>query len=255
MVYTWITLLLGLCEANGEVPIKVTLSYEVDCPDCQRYFRDQLSSNFTKEAMSSGSLTLELLPYGNAKSPDRCQHGPTECQRNMIHACLLHYTQREEPYAVLNVVRCIEGEFESHKYEDNGKVLRKCLEKNPLTVPTKKLFSKVYYSCYGTDGKANQGKELILEIAKKTPKHTYVPWVSIQGVHSPAAEMNLRDAICTRYPHISSCQRRHGAKVPVRSVPPFFPSSFLYGLKKCWNNVFPTQEQESEEKYDEMMYA
>jgi len=253
MVYTLITFLLGLCEATGEVPIKVTLAYEVDCPDCQRYFRDQLSSDFTKEAMTSDSLTLELLPYGNAKSWDRCQHGFTECQRNMLDACLLHYTKSEEPYAVLTVVRCMEGEFQSHKYANNGEVLRKCLEKNALTVPTEKLFSQVYDSCYGTDGKATEGKELILEIAKKTdPKHTYVPWVSIQGVHSQAAEMNLRDAICTLYPHFVPCQRPNDAHVP-SSVPPFFPSSFLYGLKKCWNNYFPTPEEESEEKSDEMM--
>jgi len=217
MVRAWmIALSCGLSAATETNPVTVTIAYEVDCPDCQDYFRDQLSTKFVRDAMAQDkSLTLELLPYGNAKAWNRCQHGQRECQRNMLDACLIQYTRNEEPYAALSVLLCMEHEFTIFKGADNHQVLTKCVEKSAFKVEKKTLLQRVYDTCYGTDGTGKEGRKLIEDMGRRTdPEHTYVPWVSINGVHSTQAEKDLRGAICSRYPKLVSCLGANGGPGP-----------------------------------------
>jgi interferon gamma-inducible protein 30 len=55
------------CEAfvwNAEAkPVQFALYYESLCPDCQRFFKQQLWPTFQK---ISSIMNLTLVPYGNA---------------------------------------------------------------------------------------------------------------------------------------------------------------------------------------------
>ncbi|CAB4068510.1 IFI30 [Lepeophtheirus salmonis] len=69
------------------------------CPYCRRHILEDLHPTYTQ---LSAILDVQLVPYGNAKSSSRpdgtgytfsCQHGPTECLGNMVHACAIKYVK------------------------------------------------------------------------------------------------------------------------------------------------------------------
>lgn len=75
--------------------VKIQLYYECLCPDC----RDFDTTQFKGTVITLGSyLDIKLYPYGNAQTVKHdgqvefiCQHGPTECYGNKLHACAIDY--------------------------------------------------------------------------------------------------------------------------------------------------------------------
>lgn len=73
-------------------PVEVAVYYESLCPDSRAFVTQQLvpANDAAAELMN-----VVLVPYGKAEttaSPDgtysfTCQHGPVECQGNIIHSC------------------------------------------------------------------------------------------------------------------------------------------------------------------------
>lgn len=95
------------------VPVNVAVYYEVLCPDSKNFIIKQLQASYIK---APKLIEIEFFPYGklisrvlirlshnseclvetgkattNTNSDGSlsfdCQHGPTECEGNMIHAC------------------------------------------------------------------------------------------------------------------------------------------------------------------------
>lgn len=71
--------------------VSVEVYYEVLCPDSRYFVLHQLYPAWEKV---SEIMDVHFKPYGKAsyrKSPRdytfECQHGPTECLGNMVHAC------------------------------------------------------------------------------------------------------------------------------------------------------------------------
>ncbi|XP_022666846.1 GILT-like protein 1 [Varroa jacobsoni] len=83
----------------------VTIYYETHCPDSQKLFVNQVIPALD---LFKSSVLFKLVPYGFADYRDnngelsfRCQHGPKECEGNMLHGCAAkHYANLPE-----NVVR------------------------------------------------------------------------------------------------------------------------------------------------------
>lgn len=112
--------------------MQIEVYYEVLCPDSRYFIRKQLYPAWDKVAEimdihfkvyphfsdAIGSFTLNLRikkshsflipflsqqPYGKASHQRKpheitfqCQHGPTECKGNMVHACGIKYVKRQE---------------------------------------------------------------------------------------------------------------------------------------------------------------
>ncbi|XP_067001174.2 GILT-like protein 1 [Anabrus simplex] len=76
------------------VPIEVTVFYEALCPDSRSFITKQLLPAHEKAARL---MNVVLVPYGKAQTKPTvpsgytftCQHGPLECQANMVHACVI----------------------------------------------------------------------------------------------------------------------------------------------------------------------
>lgn len=198
--------LLGLiCLSNGVAAstphasapkVAVTLYYESLCPDCQLFILQQLYPTFIKVGEI---FNLTLVPYGNAeerKSGNKwvfeCQHGPKECQGNLIETCaisLLKNISVSFPF-----VHCFEKSIESSG--DPQSVAKNCA-----------MTLGIVYAPIEACVSGPQGNELEHEMAMKTnalePQHEYVPWVTINGKHTEKiqreAESNLLKLVCEYY--------------------------------------------------------
>merc|ERR1719291_999705 len=42
-----------------------------------------------------------------------------------------------------------------------------------------------------------KGQNLLASVSRSTPQHTYVPWVTVHGVHNVTAEKNLQKFVCS----------------------------------------------------------
>merc|ERR1712027_120263 len=95
--------------------LQVEVYYEVLCPD-SRYFI--LHQPFPAWERVGDIMDIRFVPYGKASHRlsgegeglynFKCQHGPAECQGNMVHACATQVVQ--SPSTVLKYIKCMIGD-------------------------------------------------------------------------------------------------------------------------------------------------
>lgn len=193
-------------EASPKVSL--ALYFESLCPDCQLFIRKQLYPTYLKVGEI---LNLTLVPYGNAeerRSGDKwvfeCQHGPKECQGNLIETCaiaLLKNISVSFPF-----IHCFEENTEKSEDPQPAEIAEKCAKSLGID-----------YSPIGTCVSDLQGNSLEHQMAVKTnalePQHQYVPWVTLNGKHTEKlqreAEKNLLKLVCKYYtgPKPSACEQ------------------------------------------------
>lgn len=187
-------------------PVKVGLYYESLCPGCRGFLAGML---FPTWILLNDIMSVTLVPYGNAQEkPDgqkyiyECQHGEQECLGNMIETCLLNLTN-----AAYEIIFCMESSI------DVVKGAQSCLELFSSDLSWDRLMSCV---------KGDEGNKLMHQNALMTkalnPPHEYVPWVTINGVHTEDLQDKALNAllplVCSLYkgPKPASCgggQRRY----------------------------------------------
>jgi len=138
-----------------------------------------------------------MLPYGNAQTAGgvvQCQHGPAECNLNMVEACGIKHLPRisnlQFASDYMKFIFCVESGAQKSGTPDS---LIKSCAKDTTT-------ATAISACYG-EGAGAEGKAAIAAVAAKTTplKHQYTPWLLINGKHSAAGEQNLKAAICAAY--------------------------------------------------------
>lgn len=179
--------------------VDFTLYYEVLCPDCRQFVSQQLgrAAHLVHDIMN-----LTLVPYGNAKESFNsntnlweftCQHGADECWGNLLHTCVLHYYPKPEGH--FPFIYCMES-AKSNVNEDIHDVAAKCAKQVNLSIdePLKCVDSKL-----GNDLQ----HELALQTGSLSPAHKYVPWVTVNGVHTEDIQNQAQDdlvkLICDTY--------------------------------------------------------
>jgi interferon gamma-inducible protein 30 len=196
---------LASCQDTGETAttrvdsrspkrVHVLAAVESLCPDCKRYMNDQLYPTF--ELLGPKVMDLQVVPFGNAaidaksKTVD-CQHGPAECDANSYGQCAASLYPHPERY--LPYLRCLDDELEMGHHDEPfpAKLFAGCARDSALDFATIK-------ACH--DDRA-QAWKLQKEAAAATPKkHTYVPWIEIDGNHSTdETRDSLLDAVCRAY--------------------------------------------------------
>lgn len=176
---------------STDAPVQVALYYESLCPGCRMFLTQIL---FPTWLLLNEIMTVNLVPYGNAhEKPDgnkyvfECQHGEEECLGNMIEACLLNMTEMAFP-----IIFCMESST------DVIKSAQTCLGLYSPQTSWDKVMSCV---------KGDLGNQLMHQNALKTealnPPHTYVPWITIDGVHTEdlqeKASASLFTLVCNMY--------------------------------------------------------
>ncbi|BFZ21135.1 hypothetical protein BsWGS_24175 [Bradybaena similaris] len=174
-------------------PVNISLYYESLCPYSKAFIINKLYPTYLKLA----SITnLTLVPYGNANERQvdnrwvfQCQHGPEECVGNIIATCTIAIVKDITVY--FPFLNCMEGSSQSPKA-----AAQQCATKFP--VPLDQIFN-----CTTSD----YGNQLEHDMAVRTdaliPRHEYVPWVTLNGVHTEAiqneAQSNLPKLLCDTY--------------------------------------------------------
>jgi interferon gamma-inducible protein 30 len=142
--------------------------------------------------------TFEEVSYGNAQTTGgvvTCQHGPTECEGNMIEACA---TEIGGSNLGVEFTTCM---FAAIPWASAATAGRKCAVAVGISwAPVDKCFGK---------GTGAQGVKLIAANAARTaalqPPHTYVPWLVVGGTPIPdppsggPAPADFLTAICKAY--------------------------------------------------------
>jgi len=175
-------------------PVKVALYYESLCPGCRNFIQTQLFPTFQK-LDSSGILDIELVPYGNAQERPvgskwnyYCQHGANECYGNLIESCALHYLEKQSVF--MPFIACLEyyGPTKTNAQYCAG-------------------LHKIDYTQIDTCVGSDEGNLLEHQMALKTyalsPPHQYVPWITLNGVHTDAIQTalqtNMLQYVCSVY--------------------------------------------------------
>ncbi|RWS14432.1 hypothetical protein B4U79_06908 [Dinothrombium tinctorium] len=157
-----------------EHKVNVSVFYETYCPYSRQFLKKQLYPTY----VAVGEImNIELVPYGNAQHHElkngtiqfKCQHGPSECVANMIHACAINLVK--DMKSIMPFVNCVESQ------DDPASSAKLCCEKVGID------FDQID-RCYNSE----QGQEFLLAQALKTDKfkneinNNGVPFIIVDSV-------------------------------------------------------------------------
>ena len=111
------------------------LYYESQCPYC----RNTITASFAEAMRAEGFLRMvnvSLFPYGNAEETKTasgwsftCQHGPSECQYNLLEACATKLvTNFSQQFAF--IVRFSNGLSSRYRLTQTARCQQNCVENN-----------------------------------------------------------------------------------------------------------------------------
>ncbi|XP_053693684.1 GILT-like protein 2 isoform X2 [Sabethes cyaneus] len=99
-------------EVTGpsDAPVYVMVFYEALCPDSKNFILKQLHPTFTR---APNMIEIQFVPYGKGETLIQsdgslffeCQHGPIECEANIIHACVVEAVH--DARTRLNMIACM----------------------------------------------------------------------------------------------------------------------------------------------------
>eukprot|EP01006_Ploeotia_vitrea_P015679 TRINITY_DN45728_c0_g1_i1.p1 TRINITY_DN45728_c0_g1~~TRINITY_DN45728_c0_g1_i1.p1 ORF type:complete len:242 (-),score=96.52 TRINITY_DN45728_c0_g1_i1:168-863(-) len=187
--------------------LNVTLYYESLCPDCKEFISTQLFP-FWNTTGSDKVISVTLVPYGNAQERQvgntwkfTCQHGPDECAGNFIETCAIDLVK--DLHAYFPFIHCVEQSDDLPS------------ESAPRCAKLHQLSWQDIENCVNSPRAA----QLEHEMAVATPSsHQYVPWVTVNGQHSQAAENDFVSTICQMYQGPTPPACRDEAFAQLRSI-------------------------------------
>ncbi|XP_070070070.1 gamma-interferon-inducible lysosomal thiol reductase [Drosophila takahashii] len=164
--------------------VVVTVFYEALCPDSKYFLTKQLLPTFM---VAEAIMDVQLVPYGKAKTKELnneitfdCQHGPSECQANIYHACATEIIK--DPLLRLQVVTCM---IRDNRIPEDA--MYKCSKQHIIDVM---LIKKCFDS--------NQGVDLLKLNGEAThalsPPVTFIPTITIDGSQGRQASI-LKDLL------------------------------------------------------------
>eukprot|EP00747_Dinoflagellata_sp_TGD_P040567 gnl/TRDRNA2_/TRDRNA2_140935_c0_seq4.p1 gnl/TRDRNA2_/TRDRNA2_140935_c0~~gnl/TRDRNA2_/TRDRNA2_140935_c0_seq4.p1 ORF type:complete len:271 (-),score=13.59 gnl/TRDRNA2_/TRDRNA2_140935_c0_seq4:43-774(-) len=177
---------LRLRDRTDDQRVKLTLAYETYCPDSQAFILGDLRQVWNTEGFPE-ILDIDMLPYGNAEGTGLktiCQHGSQECKTNMVHDCAIKHMTTP-----IKFILCAQ-QYTKNMWPPELLIFA-CTQQRDTIIAMMQCSFKF-------DNKD-------VEERTRALNHKYVPWVSLNGKHSPDAERDLRAAICSAY---------HGSKPP-----------------------------------------
>ncbi|XP_045498560.1 GILT-like protein 2 [Colias croceus] len=159
---------------GGSDKVQIQLYYEVFCPHCRTF--DTVQFRPVVEKLSP-YLDIKTYPYGNAETYEnngqtvfKCQHGPTECYGNKLHACALDLIQNQTTALIYNT--CMMEYSQSDRGSDDNAADRCGASMSIDSTPIKQC------------AKGNKGTELLkyYGVESKKANFKHVPYILINGV-------------------------------------------------------------------------
>lgn len=190
----------NLTTANDKVQLEVY--FESLCPDSRRLFVNQLGP--LEEEMSQNSTNngnsyifdIKLVPFGKADivgDEMDCQHGPEECLRNKLFACIIENTKSS--YEALRLITCI--------FRLGYSKLATCYHNYLEDLTSEQAISDCSKS-------GQHVMDLMRQHGNQTGRLNYVPTIRIAGQPAQSCEFELKQCVCDRYkgPKTPSCSQQ-----------------------------------------------
>lgn len=180
-------------EEDGANKVRLDFYYEVLCPDSRKFLLRQLYPAYEE---IGETFYINFIPYGKADTyydeyDDRysfdCQHGPTECQGNIYHACANNYINNYD--LRVDFIRCMM----LNNY-DPEKAVKRCGREHDVEVDS-------ILRC----GEGKEGKQLHAHAGRLTkelrPKMTFVPTMDLDGDQHSQRQIlrSLKQELCRLY--------------------------------------------------------
>lgn len=174
----------------SEEPVVVTVYYEALCPDSRNFVVRQLVPTFQK---LPHLIDVAYVPYGKATTSENkdgslsfeCQHGPIECEANIIHACVVEILH--DAVKKLNMISCM-----IHDNMIPKDAFDRCAKENSIEDVDK------IKNCYSNP----HGAELLKVHGEQThalrPKVSFIPTITLDGAQRRQADVlkNLKAEVC-----------------------------------------------------------
>ncbi|XP_011170762.1 GILT-like protein C02D5.2 [Solenopsis invicta] len=171
--------------------VHVAVYYEALCPDSRSFILKQLGPTY--QTLST-NIEVELVPYGKATTTKRhdeyqftCQHGPIECQANIIHACSIDVIK--DPSVQLQFVSCmIENNI------DPVGIMNMCAKRIPVDLESIK-------KCSNTE----KGRSLLAKYGEMTnsltPRVSFIPTITLDRSSENQVKIlkNLLKEVCLHF--------------------------------------------------------
>ncbi|XP_074112045.1 gamma-interferon-inducible lysosomal thiol reductase-like protein [Cotesia typhae] len=182
---------VDVVKAKDVQKVVVAVYYEALCPDSRGFVIRQVEPTYQK---LPDNVIIQMIPYGKATTTElpngykfTCQHGPRECEANMIHACAIDIIKN--PAVQLNFLTCM---IEHNLWPVN--ITRTCAEKYHLD-------AELILNC----SKTNRGPELLAQYGKMThalkPPITFIPTITLDGDSDDQSSIliNLLQEVCKKF--------------------------------------------------------
>jgi len=170
--------------------VNVTVFYEVLCPDSRYFVLKQLYPTWEKVPEI---MDINYRPFGKAhvkKNGDgysfRCQHGPTECEGNIVHNCAVKYVQENLLMPYINCM--MKDNYEPMRI---GKTCAEMLDINWLVIE----------KC--TKGK--EGQQLMAKVGYESlgveHRLSFIPTIALNGDYDNQRGLlkNLLSGVCNKF--------------------------------------------------------
>ncbi|XP_011139528.1 GILT-like protein C02D5.2 [Harpegnathos saltator] len=183
----------GLKDDSAQQRVHIAVYYEALCPDSRSFVVKQLMPTYRK---LSANLDVEMVPYGKAKTIKtndgyeyECQHGPIECQANIIHACTIDAIR--EPSKRLDFLACM--------IENNinpVEIMNTCAARLNASVEAESI-----RKCSDT----STGKELLAKYGQMTkslvPAVSFIPTITLDGSSDNQVKIlkNMLKDVCLHF--------------------------------------------------------
>lgn len=180
-------------------PVEVGVYYEAKCPDSQKFIIDQLLPAYAK---APNLIRPIFIPYGKAETIKTrtgyefvCQHGPSECEGNKIHACAIDVLHKKD--IQLKYISCLMSD-----YNDPELIGQRCAKQLGIN------WTPILRCARGS-----KGSELLRAYGVATkaldPRVSFIPTVTLNGSqgNQEAILYDLWEEICKMFesPKPSQC--------------------------------------------------
>ncbi|WAR17949.1 GILT-like protein [Mya arenaria] len=187
-------LLLGssLCTAMCDLPLSLWCSSGETAKSCGVHEQ-------CRQAMRKAPDAPPETKDGD-KWKFECQHGDQECIGNLIETCAINILKDIKVY--FPFINCIEGKSGMPEKDAEECASQQQIDLNPIIT-----------CANGPMGNALE-HQMALQTDALNPPHKYVPWVTLNGVHTEKlerkAEEDLLNLICDTYkgPTPQKCLQR-----------------------------------------------
>ncbi|XGW11142.1 hypothetical protein V3C99_012556 [Haemonchus contortus] len=175
--------------------VNIDVFGESRCIHTTMFLREQLLPAYR---LFGPRLRIQYHPFGVSKYTKCewggrhiecfCQHGPRECEKNALQACVMSYLPDVDDH--LELIGCIQG---GAAFNDS---VASCISNDALkSRATSDQIAKCAQSDLGRSLMSHHGRIQ----NSRAPGVTWVPWILINSVREKEAERSLQKVLCQRY--------------------------------------------------------